>query len=257
MAFISSRLSSAVDVPAAPASSRLRILGVAILAVAVLFPLTASDEHAQAASSFSSQLARFKYAMGQVESNGRYTARNPRSGAYGKYQIIPSSWRAWARRYLGNAYAPKTPVNQERVATGKFTSLYKWLRSWPRVAYWWLTGSKKPPARWSRYARRYVSRIMTIYRNTSNAPATPGGSGASQGSGSGSNARAKGVRWTTGHVYFRTGPGREYRARSVVKPGTRLKVIRTTVNRQTKRLWLYVQLPTGRIGWLSAMWTRG
>ena len=43
-------------------------------------------------------LARFMYAMGKVESGGRYTARNPYSGAYGKYQIMPSNWPAWAKK---------------------------------------------------------------------------------------------------------------------------------------------------------------
>ena len=37
------------------------------------------------------------YAMGQVESGGNYYARNPTSGAYGKYQIMPSNWPAWAQ----------------------------------------------------------------------------------------------------------------------------------------------------------------
>ena len=59
-------------------------------------------------------LARFMTAIGRVESGGRYTARNARTGAYGKYQIIPSSWRGWARLYLHNANARKTPANQER-----------------------------------------------------------------------------------------------------------------------------------------------
>ena len=65
-------------------------------------------------------LARFMTAIGRVESGGRYTARNARTGAYGKYQIIPSSWRGWARLYLHNANARKTPANQEKVAAAKF-----------------------------------------------------------------------------------------------------------------------------------------
>src|SRR5687767_3022776 len=48
-------------------------------------------------------LERFMYALGQVESGGSYTARNSSTGAYGRYQIIPSSWRAWAREVLGSA----------------------------------------------------------------------------------------------------------------------------------------------------------
>ena len=68
-------------------------------------------------------------AIGKVESGGDYTAQNASSGAYGKYQIMPSNWPAWARQYLGNAHAKPTPANQERVAAGKFRSLYDWLGS--------------------------------------------------------------------------------------------------------------------------------
>jgi len=107
-------------------------------------------------------LARFMYAMGKVESGGRYTARNKHSGAYGKYQIMPSNWPAWAKTYLGNAKAKQTPANQEKVAAGKFTSLYRSLDSWRRVAYWWLTGSKRT-AGWSSSARHYVARVMRLY----------------------------------------------------------------------------------------------
>ena len=107
-------------------------------------------------------LARFMYAMGKVESGGRYTARNPYSGAYGKYQIMPSNWPAWAKTYLGNSRAKQTPANQEKVAAGKFTSLYRSLDSWKRVAYWWLTGSKRTTG-WSSTAKHYVARVMRLY----------------------------------------------------------------------------------------------
>ena len=53
------------------------------------------------------------------ESGGDYAARNRLSGAYGKYQIMPSSWRAWADRYLGDPNAIPTPANQELVAEGQ------------------------------------------------------------------------------------------------------------------------------------------
>jgi acyl dehydratase len=107
-------------------------------------------------------LARFMYAMGKVESGGRYNARNPYSGAYGKYQIMPSNWPAWAKTYLGNSKAKQTPANQEKVAAGKFTSLYRSLDSWRRVAYWWLTGSKRTSG-WSSTAKHYVARVMRLY----------------------------------------------------------------------------------------------
>ncbi len=108
-------------------------------------------------------LSRFMAAIASVESGGNYTAKNSVSGAYGKYQIMPSNWPAWARQYLGNANAKPTPANQEKVAAGKMTSLYNWLGSWRRVAYWWLTGSSKTTG-WSAYAKRYVAKVMDRYK---------------------------------------------------------------------------------------------
>src|SRR5687767_1969707 len=117
-------------------------------------------------------LAQFKYAVGRVESGGNYYARNASSGAYGKYQIMPSNWPAWARQYLGNANARQTPANQEKVASGKMTSLYRWLGSWKRVAYWWLTGSSRTTG-WSSYAKRYVAKVMRYYRAAGGTSAAP------------------------------------------------------------------------------------
>ena len=109
-------------------------------------------------------LNRFMHAVGQVESGGRYDARNKHSGAYGKYQILPANWRAWAKLYLGNANARPTPRNQERVARAKFLALQNWLHGWKYVAHWWLTGSSdRNDASWSKTATRYVKRVMRIY----------------------------------------------------------------------------------------------
>jgi len=94
-------------------------------------------------------LERFLYALGQVESGGSYTARNPTSGAYGKYQIMPASWAGWAALYLGSSTAPQTPANQETVAHRKVTAL------WERNS-----------ALWSSYSRTYVDKIMTLYATT-------------------------------------------------------------------------------------------
>ena len=111
-------------------------------------------------------LARFMNAIAKVESGGRYTAQNASSGAFGKYQIMPSNWPAWARQYLGNAHAAQTPANQEKVAAAKFRALYTWLGSWRRVAYWWLTGSAATSG-WSASARLYVDKVMTAYQGAS------------------------------------------------------------------------------------------
>jgi hypothetical protein len=114
---------------------------------------------------------RFMEAVAQVESGGRYNAHNRSSGAYGKYQIIPSSWRGWARLYLGDANAPRTPQNQETVARAKMTALYRWLGDWRRVAHWWLTGSSRREDLWSTAGRRYVAKVMKAYREGPTVPA--------------------------------------------------------------------------------------
>ena len=150
-------------------TGRLRAVLVATLAtiilVGVVGPTTtlASDPPG---------LARFMAAMGRVESGGNYYARNRTSGAYGKYQIRPASWRAWAGRYLGNPYAKPTPTNQEIVATARVRALFRGLASWRRVAYWWLTGSSRTTL-WSAYATRHVNRVMSFYSRSPAQKAAP------------------------------------------------------------------------------------
>ncbi len=142
-------------------SGRLKAVFVALLAATLLIGILGPT------ATFASDppgLARFMYALGRTESGGSYTARNPLSGAYGKYQIMPSSWRAGAGRYLGDPNARQTPANQEIVATAKVRALYSGLQSWRRVAYWWLTGSSRATG-WSTYATRYVARVMAYYAN--------------------------------------------------------------------------------------------
>jgi hypothetical protein len=145
-------------------AGRRRAVSVAILAavlIVTLVPVSASSTTAPPG------ITRFLYALGEIESGGNYQARNSTSGAYGKYQIMPSNWPVWARQYIGSSTAPQTPLNQERVARGKVTSLYRWLDTWPNVAHWWLTGSGETnQARWSSSSRAYVSRLMAIYRAT-------------------------------------------------------------------------------------------
>lgn len=50
----------------------------------------------------------------QPESGGSYTAVNPSSGAGGKYQIIPSTWKAYGGS--GPSAATASPAEQEAVA---------------------------------------------------------------------------------------------------------------------------------------------
>jgi hypothetical protein len=106
---------------------------------------------------------RFMAALGAVESNGRYDAVNSTSGAFGKYQIMPTNWRAWSLKYLGVADAAPTPANQDAVARAKLTALYTWLGDWGSVAHWWLTGDGDTnPNHWSDYSYRYVNKILGL-----------------------------------------------------------------------------------------------
>jgi len=153
-------------------SGRRRAVSAAILSAVVL--ASALPAVTQSASTPSS-LDRFLYALGRVESGGNYYARNASSGAYGKYQIVPGSWAAWAGSYLGNRAAPKTPRNQEYVARHKVASLYHWLDSWSAVAHWWLTGSSVRNSHlWSSFSRTYVARVIRIMGG---GRASPGSSG--------------------------------------------------------------------------------
>jgi hypothetical protein len=142
------------------AHGRRRAVAAALAAVALIVSIIPAMSVSAASPP---GLERFLYALGEVESGGNYTARNSTSGAYGKYQILPSSWAAWAKLYLGSSTAPQTPTNQEIVAHRKVTALYNWLDTWPVVAHWWLTGSsERNSALWSSFSRSYVQKIMTI-----------------------------------------------------------------------------------------------
>jgi hypothetical protein len=128
--------------------------------VAVLFILLLPGASMAAAPG----IDRFMAAVAKVESGGDYYAVNPNSGAYGKYQILPSNWPSWADKYLGSSSAKPTPQNQEIVARGKFQDLYEWLGAWRQVAYWWLTGRDgRTVSPWSSSATTYVNKVMTYY----------------------------------------------------------------------------------------------
>ena len=138
---------------------------VALSVVVLAAILTTSFQAPLSARAHSPEIDRFLYALSQVESGGRYNARNRTSGAYGRYQIMPMNWKPWAKKYTGTSRAKQTPRKQEYVARGKAHDLYHWLGSWRRVAYWWLTG-KSNKSGWSKFAKHYVNNVMAIYKRT-------------------------------------------------------------------------------------------
>ena len=128
---------------------------------------------ASAASATPPGIDHFLQALAHVESGGRYGARNPHTGAYGKYQVLPSTWRSWARAYLGSSRARPTPENQERVVRAVVTSAYWKFGRWEVVAYWWLNGrAQRNTARWDRYSRRYVGKVMSAFQRYGGVPAS-------------------------------------------------------------------------------------
>jgi hypothetical protein len=63
-------------------------------------------------------------AIGGQESGGNYNAKNGRTGASGKYQIMPDNWPSWSREAGLPAGAAMTPENQEIVARFKLKQYY-------------------------------------------------------------------------------------------------------------------------------------
>jgi hypothetical protein len=143
-----------------PRASIVRLLVLSVLAGSLAFAATPAP--ARAAAMY---LHAFKVGLGCTESTGNYWARNTSSGAYGKYQIMPSNWPAWAQQYLGDRNAPQTPINQERVARGKLMGLHHWLHTYRNTAHWWLTGSSDTDeSHWSDYSKAYVDKVMGYAR---------------------------------------------------------------------------------------------
>ena len=126
-----------------------------------------SSASSRPAATFASDppgLARFMNAIGRGRIRRQLHRPERPSGAYGKYQIMPSSWRGWASRYLGDAErASRRRPTRRSSRPAKFRALYSWLSSWRRVAYWWLTGSSRTSG-WSTYATRYVTKVMALLR---------------------------------------------------------------------------------------------
>lgn len=159
---------------------RRRAVPVALILATIL--LSSLSPAVTQSATIPPNLEPFLYALGQVESGGNYYARNSVTGAYGKYQILPSNWPAWAGLYLGNSSAPQTPTNQEIVAHKKVAALYWWLDAWPTVAHWWLTGSsERNPNYWSSTSRYYVNKVITLMNQVIATQGSGGGAPAPTG----------------------------------------------------------------------------
>ena len=113
--------------------------------VTTLIPVAHAQEVMQTTidkNSQAQQVTSLVAAIKQVESGGNYQARG-QSGEQGAYQIMPGTWHTWAKQYLGNAYAPMTKTNQDRVATKHVESLIQQGYSPFEVALIWNGGEPR------------------------------------------------------------------------------------------------------------------
>lgn len=107
----------------------------------------------------------FLAGLGRVESGGSYTAKNATTGAYGKYQILPSNWSSWAVKAGLPANASMTdPENQEIVAAAAIARLAKsYGNDWTKVAAAWRGGvavANSDPTGWTASARGYITKVL-------------------------------------------------------------------------------------------------
>lgn len=97
-------------------------------------------------------------AIKKVESGGNYKARGG-SGEYGAYQFMPSTWKGWAKQYLGNANAPMTPKNQDTVAQRKIADLLKKNYTVQQIALIWNGGQPVVKRGVNKYGVAYDSGV--------------------------------------------------------------------------------------------------
>ena len=83
-----------------------------------------NEESADNEGADADEKERFINAIAGQESGGDYGAVNERTGASGKYQIMPENWPQWAEEAGLGSDAEMTPENQETVARYKLGEYY-------------------------------------------------------------------------------------------------------------------------------------
>ncbi|MEO6350935.1 MAG: SH3 domain-containing protein [Candidatus Limnocylindrales bacterium] len=201
-------------------------------------------------------IGQFLAGLACIESGGRFDAVNRSSGAFGKYQVMPRNWPAWAARYLGNRWARPSPRNQEYVVHERILDLYEKRRTWRLVAYWWLTGNgDADESLWSRQATGYVNKVMEVAHRA-----------AHPGLGAGVPERCfplqlpspvirtrpfPKVLITGGSVNVRHAPGYENRRLALVKRGMHVALLGSAKDARGD-WWLRIGLRDGSTGWIAA-----
>ena len=95
-------------------------------------------------------------AIKQVESGGNYSVKGA-SGESGAYQFMPATWKSWAKQYLGDANAPMTQANQDKVATSKIQDLLNQGYNAQQIALIWNGGQPVVKKGVNKYGVKYDS----------------------------------------------------------------------------------------------------
>jgi hypothetical protein len=223
----------------------------AVLA-AVLLCMTGLAVPAMAAHHDSAprELSQFMWGLAGQESGWNYVARNPNSGAFGRYQVMPANWSSWSRRYLGRGWHDQSPLNQELVVRAKVSALYTWLGDWRRVAYWWLSGlTDANRSDWSSMGKRYVRNVMSLMSRAPTQPTTlpedPAGS-------TGLPVNVGDWRTTIKPAKIRSVIGYGFQRLGRTARGDTFRVRDAEWNSHHTVVWLRIQTSDGRSGWVNA-----
>ena len=205
-------------------------------------------------------LDAFLTGLACTESSGRFDVVNRFSGAIGKYQIMPSNWRAWALRYMGNPWAQPKPRNQEFIAAWRVWDLFRKHGDWRVVAHWWRTGNApENEASWSNGSTNYVNTIMAIAymaADRHDAKLVPGRCFPVDFP----DPRVRDwplprVLITCGRVNVRLAPGYENRSIDTVRAGQRPALLAKGADGRGKK-WFKIGLRDGRTGWIAGWFAR-
>ena len=124
-----------------------------------------AKEYAYSGGEGGDEFSKLMASFGIQESGGDYNAKNGRTGASGKYQILPDNWPSWSQEAGLPAGSEMTPENQEKVARFKLRQYYdKYGAEGAAVAWYsgetnaqrWVSG--KTTDVWGEYLGRAAAR---------------------------------------------------------------------------------------------------
>lgn len=136
---------------------------------------------ARLAESGSISFEDFFAAIAMQESGGDYGAVNPRTGASGKYQIMPGNIGPWSEQYLGKrvsvAAFRRSPALQEQLAHAVLQAYFKRYGARGAAAAWY-SGNPQRAGDYHRFRKtepsvgEYVDQVMARV-GSGNQPRTP------------------------------------------------------------------------------------